>query len=69
MYPAEIIFSNQLSKPNLPLLLHLLDKLEQLAVLRFRARYKVCCTSQQVVTILCSTHERVEFLTSISATD
>ena len=69
MYPAEIIFSNQLSKPDLPRLLHLSYKLEQLAVLRFRARYKVRSASQQVMTVLCSPHKGVQFLTSISATD
>ena len=69
VYPAEIIFSNQLSKPNLPLQLHLPYEVKQLSVLRFRARDEVCRTSQQVVTVLCATHERVQLLTSIATAD
>ena len=69
MYPAAIALPDELGEAYLPRLLHLPYKLEQLAVLRFRARYKVRCAPQQVMTILCSTHEFIQFFASIAATD
>ena len=69
MYPATIALPNELREAYLSLLLHLPYEVEQLAVLRFRACYKVCCTSQQMVTILCSTHELIQLFAAVSTTD
>ena len=69
MYPAAIAFKDELGKLNLPLLLHLSYEVEQPAVLRLRACNDIRCTAQQVVTVLCATHELIQLLTAVSATD
>ena len=69
MYPAAIALPDELGKPNLPLLLHLPDEVEQATVVGFRACNQVCRATQHVVTVLCPAHERIQLLTSIAAAD
>ena len=69
MYPAAIALPNKLGEFDASFLLHLLYQLEQTTMVSLVARDEVCSTSQQVVTVLCSTHERVQLLTSIATAD
>ena len=66
MYPTPIALPYQLGEAYLPLLLHLLYEVEQPAVVGLVARYQVGSAAQQVVTVLCPTHERVEFLAAVA---
>ena len=69
MYPAPIALPDELGKPNLPLLLHLSDEVEQATVVGLRACNQVCRATQHVVTVLRAAHERIQLLTSIAAAD
>ena len=66
MYPATIVLKDELGEAYLPLALHLLYEVEQPAVVGLVARYQVGSAAQQVVTVLCPTHERVEFLAAVA---
>ena len=69
MNPPSIALPNKLSKPNLPLLLHLLDELEQTTVVGSVTSDDVGSTSEHVMAVLHTPDERVEFLASISTAD
>ena len=69
MYPTSVALPYQLSEAYLPLLLHLLDELKQPSVVSLIACDDVCRATKDMVAILHATHERVEFLTSISTAD
>ena len=66
MYPAETVFGNQLRELYLPLLLHLLNELEQATVISLVASDDVCSAAEHVMTVLHAPDERVEFLTAVA---
>ena len=66
MYPTPVTLKDELGEAYLPLLLHLLDEFEQPAMVGLVARDEVSCTAQYVVTVLRSTHQRIEFLATVS---
>ena len=66
MYPATIVLKDELGEAYLPLLLHLLYEVEQAAVIGPIPCYQVSRAAQEVVTVLCSPHERVEFLAAVA---
>ena len=66
MYPPPVTLKDELGEAYLPLALHLLYEVEQAAVIRLVACDDVSSAAQEVVTVLCSTHERVEFLAAVA---
>ena len=68
MNPTSIALPDELREAYLPRLLHLLDELEQAAVIGLVASYDVGCTAEHVVAVLHTPDERVELLASISTT-
>jgi len=69
VYPPSIALPNQLREAYLPRLLHLLDELEQAAVVGTVAGDDIGCTAEDMVTILHASDERVEFLAAIPTAD
>ena len=69
MNPTSIALPDELREAYLPLLLHLLDEFEQTTVVGLVARDEVGSAAQEVMAVLRSSDERVEFLTSISTAD
>jgi hypothetical protein len=69
MYPPSIALPDELREAYLPLLLHLLDEFEKPSVIGLVACYDIRSATQQVVTVLHATHQRIQFLASISAAD
>lgn len=66
MNPAAVALPYQLRETYLPLLLHLLDELEQAAVVGTVAGDDIGRTAEDMVTILHASDERVEFLAAIA---
>ena len=66
MYPPSIALPDELSKPNLSRLLHLLYEFEQTAVIGLVACYQVGSTAEHVVAVLHTPDERVELLAAIA---
>jgi hypothetical protein len=66
MYPPSIALPDELSKPNLSLLLHLLDELEQTAMVGSVACDDIGCATEHVVTVFHTPDERVEFLAAVA---
>ena len=64
--PTPIALKDKLCKANLTLLQHLLYHLEQLAVISPVACNDICSTTQEVMTILRASHERVQFFAAVS---
>ena len=69
MYPAETVFGNQLRELYLPLLLHLLNELEQATVISLVASDDVCSATEDMVTVLHASHEFVEFFAAVATAD
>ena len=69
MYPTSVALPYQLSEAYLPRLLHLLYELEQATMVGLVARNDVGSTAEHVVTVLRSTHERVELLAAVATAD
>ena len=68
MYPAAIALPNQLGELDAPLLLHLHDEAEQLAVVGPVACNNIGRTAEHMVAILGTAHQGVELLAAIAAT-
>ena len=66
MYPPAVTLPDELGEVYLSLSLHLLDEFEQPSVIGLVASDEVCSAAQEVVTVLCSPHERVEFLAAVA---
>ena len=66
MYPPSIALPNKLSKPNLTQLLHLLYEFEQTTVISLVTGNDIRSATEEVVAVLCSAHERVEFLAAVA---
>ena len=69
MYPTSVALPYQLSETYLPLLLHLLYELEQATMVGLVTRYQVCSAAQQVMTVLDTSNEGIEFLAAIARGD
>ena len=67
MYPTSVALPYQLSETYLPLLLHLLYELEQLAMVGLRATDDVRCAAEDMVAILGTAYQGVELLAAIPA--
>lgn len=66
VYPASVALPNELREAYLSLLLHLLDKLEQAAVVGLRAADDVGGAAEDVVAVLDAAHQLVELLAAIA---
>ena len=66
MNPTTIALPNELSEAYLSLLMHLNDKLKQLAVVCSVPCNNVGSATKEVVTILHAPDERVEFLAAVA---
>ena len=66
MNPAAVALPDQLRETYLPLLLHLLDELEQAAVVGTVAGNDIGSTPEEVVAVLGTTHQLVELLAAIA---
>jgi hypothetical protein len=66
MYPPAIALPDELRETYLPLLLHQLHHLKQLAMLSLRPRNDVGSTAEEIVTVLDASHERVQLLATIA---
>ena len=69
MYPTSIALQDELSKPNLSLLLHLLNEFEQAAVIGPVARNDIGCTAEEMMAVLHAPNERVELLAAVATAD
>ena len=66
MNPAAVAFPYQLGKLDAPLPVHLLYELEQAAVIGPVARNDVGCATEEMMTILYASDERVELLAAVA---
>ena len=66
MYPPPVTLKDELGEAYLPLPLHLLYEFEQATVIGPIPCYQVCRAAQEVVTVLCSPHERIELLAAVA---
>ena len=66
MYPPSIVLKDELGEAYLPRLLHLLDELEQAAVVRSIPSNDISSTAKDMVTILHTPDERVELLAAVA---
>ena len=66
MYPAAVSLKDKLGELDAPLLLHLDDEPEQLAVVGPVARNNICRTSEDMVAVLHATHQGVELLATVA---
>ena len=66
MNPAAVALPYQLRETYLPLLLHLLDELEQATVVGTVAGDDIGRTAEEVVAVLHASDERVEFLAAVA---
>ena len=66
MYPAPVALKDELREAYLPLLLHLLYEFEQPAVIGLVARNDICCATQHMVAVLCSTYKCIELLAAVA---
>ena len=69
MNPTAVALPDELSELDAPLPVHLLDELEQTAVVGSVASDDIGCTAEDMVTILYASDERVELLASVATTD
>ena len=69
MYPTSVALPDELREAYLPLLLHLLDELEQATMVSPVARDNICRATKDMVTVLHTADERIELLASVSAAD
>ena len=66
VYPSAVALPYQLRETYLPLLLHLLDELEQAAVVGTVAGDDIRCAADDVVAVLHASDERVELLAAVA---
>lgn len=66
MYPASVTLPNELGELDASFLLHLLDELEQPAVVGLVACDNISRTSEDVVAVLHATHQFVELLAAVA---
>ena len=66
MEPTIVVLCDQLGEADLSCLLHLLDELEQAAVVGPVAGNEVCCAAEQVMAMCGATDEGVELLAAVA---
>ena len=65
MYPTIVVLCDELGEADLTRLLHLLDEFEQATVVGSITGNDICCTAEEMVTMLGTPDEGVELLAAV----